>query len=189
MSAERIRAVVRECLDTKAKFFDENTDALTRFADQVAERVRAGGRILVFGNGGSAADAQHFAGELVGRFTKEGPAIPALALTTDTSILTAVGNDYGYDFVFQRQVEAHGRKGDVAIGISTSGNSKNVIEAIRLAKRNGLLTAAFTGAGGGKLAAEVDVLFAAPSTSTPRIQEVHHLMNHVLCELLEERLR
>lgn len=187
--AERVRDVVRESLDVKKRFFEEQAEALVRFADAVAGRVQNGGRILVFGNGGSAADAQHFAGELVGRFTKEGPAISALALTTDTSILTAIGNDYGYEFVFKRQVEAHGRAGDVAIGLSTSGNSRNVIEAIRLARSRSLLTAAFTGEGGGRLATEVDVLFAVPSSSTPRIQEVHHMMTHVLCALLEERLR
>ena len=189
MSKQRIDSVVAESLETKRRFFAERATDLVSIADAMAERVRKGGKILVFGNGGSAADAQHFAGELVGRFTKEGPPIPALALTTDTSIITAVGNDYGYEHVFTRQVEAHGRAGDVAIGISTSGNSKNVIEAIVLAKSKGLLTVGMTGEGGGALAAQVDHLFAAPSRSTPRIQEVHHLMNHILCELLEERLR
>lgn len=189
MNSHRVAEVVAESLDLKKRFFEAHGEALATFADRVAQKVRDGGRILVFGNGGSAADAQHFAGELVGKFTKEGPAIPAMALTTDTSILTAIGNDYGYEFIFKRQVEAHGRPGDVAIGISTSGNSKNVVEAIRFARERGLLTAAFTGEGGGRLRPEVDVLFAVPSKDTPRIQEVHHLMNHILCELLEQRLR
>ena len=189
MSKQRIESVVAESLDTKRRFFAERAGDLVALADAIAARVRNGGKVLVFGNGGSAADAQHFAGELVGRFMKEGPAIPALALTTDTSIMSAVANDYGYEHIFTRQVEAHGRPADVAIGISTSGNSKNVIEAMTLAKSRGLLTIGMTGEGGGKLGAVADHLFAVPSKSTPRIQEVHHLMNHILCELLEERLR
>ncbi len=189
MSKERIATVVAESLEAKRRFFTERAADLVALADAIAERVRAGGKVLVFGNGGSAADAQHFAGELVGRFTKEGPPIPALALTTDSSIMTAVGNDYGYEHIFKRQVEAHARPADIAVGISTSGNSKNVLEAMKVAKSRGLLTVGMTGEGGGQLAALVDHLFAAPSKETPRIQEVHHLMNHILCELLEERLR
>lgn len=189
MSRQRVESVVAESLETKRRFFAERAADLVALADAIAERVRAGGKVLVFGNGGSAADAQHFAGELVGRFTKEGPPIPALALTTDSSIMTAVGNDYGYEHIFKRQLEAHARPEDVAVGISTSGNSKNVLEAMTVAKSRGLLTVGMTGEGGGQLAAIVDHLFAAPSKDTPRIQEVHHLMNHILCELLEERLR
>jgi D-sedoheptulose 7-phosphate isomerase len=189
MSRKRIDDVVGESLDVKRRFFTDHADRLVALADRIAARVRNGGQVLVFGNGGSAADAQHFAGELVGRFTKEGPPIPALALTTDSSIMTAVGNDYGYEHIFKRQMEAHGRPTDVAVGISTSGNSKNVLEAMQVAKSRGLLTVAMTGEGGGKLGALVDELYAAPSKSTPRIQEVHHLMNHILCELLEDRLR
>lgn len=189
MSKERIATVVAESLEAKRRFFAERAADLVALADAIADRVRAGGKVLVFGNGGSAADAQHFAGELVGRFTKEGPPIPALALTTDSSIMTAVGNDYGYEHIFKRQVEAHARPADIAVGISTSGNSKNVLEAMKVAKSRGLLTVGMTGEGGGQLAALVDHLFAAPSKETPRIQEVHHLMNHILCELLEERLR
>jgi D-sedoheptulose 7-phosphate isomerase len=189
MSRQRIDEVVAESLAVKKRFFADQAANLVVLADLIADRVRRGGKVLVFGNGGSAADAQHFAGELVGRFTKEGPPIPALALTTDTSIITAVGNDYGYEHVFKRQVEAHARPDDIAVAISTSGNSTNVLEAIQVAKSRGLLTVGMTGEGGGKLAALVDHHFAAPSKETPRIQEVHHLMNHVLCELLEERLR
>ncbi len=189
MSKQRVEEVIAHSLEVKRQFFAEHAQALVALADQIADRIRSGGKVLVFGNGGSAADAQHFAGELVGRFTKEGPPISALALTTDTSIMTAVGNDYGYEHIFKRQMEAHARPHDIAIGISTSGNSKNVIEALQVAKSRGLLTIAMTGQGGGKLAAIVDHLFAAPSNDTPRIQEVHHLMNHVMCELLEERLR
>jgi D-sedoheptulose 7-phosphate isomerase len=189
MSKQRVEEVVAESLEAKKRFFGEHSGALVALADLIAERVRAGGKVLVFGNGGSAADAQHFAGELVGRFTKEGPPIAALALNTDTTIMTAIGNDYGYEHIFKRQVEAHARPGDVAIAISTSGNSKNVLSAMEVAKSRGLLTIAMTGEGGGKLGPLVDHLFAVPSRDTPRIQEVHHLMNHILCELLEERLR
>ena len=185
MSKARIEAIIAESLEVKRSFFAAYAGNLVALADQIAERVRKGGKVLVFGNGGSAADAQHFAGELVGRFTKEGPPIPALALTTDSSIMTAVGNDYGYEHIFKRQVEAHARPDDIAVGISTSGNSKNVLLAMEVAKSRGLLT----GDGGGQLGALVDRLFAVPSKDTARIQEVHHLMNHVLCELLEERLR
>jgi D-sedoheptulose 7-phosphate isomerase len=189
MSKKRVEEVVAESLEVKRRFFAGHSEALVALADLIAERVRNGGKVLVFGNGGSAADAQHFAGELVGRFTKEGPPIPALALNTDTTIMTAIGNDYGYEHVFKRQVEAHARPGDTVIALSTSGNSKNVLEAVAVAKSRGVLTVAMTGEGGGKLAAMVDHVFAAPSRDTPRIQEVHHLMNHILCELLEERLR
>jgi D-sedoheptulose 7-phosphate isomerase len=189
MSKQRVEEVVAQSLDVKKRFFAEHAARLVALADLIADRVRQGGKVLVFGNGGSAADAQHFAGELVGRFTKEGPPIPALALTTDSSIMTAVGNDYGYEHIFKRQVEAHARPDDIAVGISTSGNSKNVIEALLVAKSRGLLTVGMTGEGGGQLGPLVDHLFAVPSKDTPRIQETHHLMNHLLCELLEERLR
>lgn len=189
MSRQRIDQAVSDSLEVKKRFFSIQAESLVALADVIADRVRKGGKVLVFGNGGSAADAQHFAGELVGRFTKEGPPIAALALTTDTSIMTAVGNDYGYEHVFRRQLEAHARPLDVAVAISTSGNSRNVLEAVHVAKTRGLLTVGMTGQGGGKLAALVDHLFAVPSTETPRIQETHHLMNHILCELLEERLR
>ena len=189
MSTQRVEEVVAQSLEVKKRFFAEHARGLVALADLIADRVRNGGKVLVFGNGGSAADAQHFAGELVGRFTKEGPPIPALALTTDSSIMTAVGNDYGYEHIFKRQLEAHARPADIAIGISTSGNSRNVIEALLVARSRGLLTVGMTGEGGGALAELVDHLFAVPSKDTPRIQEVHHLMNHLLCELLEERLR
>ena len=189
MSRQRIDEVVSESLEVKKRFFEAHAARIVALADLIAERVRKGGKVLVFGNGGSAADAQHFAGELVGRFTKEGPPIPALALTTDTAIMTAVGNDYGYEHIFKRQVEAHARPDDIAVGISTSGNSRNVLEAMEVAKARGVLTVGMTGEDGGKLAALVDHLFAVPSKETPRIQEAHHLMNHILCELLEERLR
>ncbi|MGD0734840.1 MAG: D-sedoheptulose 7-phosphate isomerase [Terracidiphilus sp.] len=147
--------------------------------------LRAGGKILWCGNGGSAADAQHLAAELIGRFRRERRALPSVALTTDTSILTAIGNDYGYEKVFSRQVEALGNKGDLLVGISTSGNSPNVIAALKAARAQGLATVAFTGAGGGKMAEFADHLFAVESRDTARIQETQILAGHMLCDWIE----
>jgi len=161
------------------------------FADLVfacAAAVRGGGKILFCGNGGSAADAQHLATELVVRFKADRAAIAALALTTDTSLLTAAGNDLGFDDIFARQIEALAKPDDVVIGISTSGNSENVVRALKAAAGLGATTVAFTGAGGGKLAAICDVLIAVPSDVTARIQEMHILIGHVLCEGLETAL-
>jgi len=146
------------------------------------------GKILVAGNGGSAADAQHLAGELVSRFYFDRPALSAIALTTDSSILTAIGNDYGYDDVFSRQIQAHGRAGDVFIAISTSGNSPNILKAITTAKALGLTVIGLTGRGGGKMKAGCDVCLCAPSDSTPRIQECHLVLEHTLCASIEEAL-
>jgi D-sedoheptulose 7-phosphate isomerase len=150
--------------------------------------LRAGRKLLFCGNGGSAADAQHWAGELVSRFHYDRPGLPAIALTTDSSILTAIGNDYGYDRVFARQVEALGVSGDVLVAISTSGNSPNVIAAIEAARARGLATIGFTGEGGGRMAALCDVCIRIPSTSTPRIQEGHEVLGHALCALIEATL-
>jgi len=137
------------------------------------------------GNGGSAADAQHWAGELVSRFNFDRPGLPAIALTTDTSILTAIGNDYGYDYVFARQVEALGRSGDVFVAISTSGNSKNVLRAIDAARKADIKVIGFTGKSGGAMAELCDVCFRMPSNETPKIQEGHEIMGHLLCDLIE----
>jgi len=161
------------------------------FADLVAacaKAIRQGGKILLFGNGGSAADAQHLATELVVRYKKNRPTIAAIALTTDTSLLTAAANDLGYDTIFSRQVEALAKAEDIVIGISTSGNSENVVRAFTEARRLGVATVAFTGQGGGKLADLSDVLIAVPATETARIQEMHILLGHVLCEALEIEL-
>jgi D-sedoheptulose 7-phosphate isomerase len=148
----------------------------------------ASGKILIAGNGGSAADAQHFAGELVSRFYFDRPPLAAIALTTDSSILTAIGNDYGYEDVFARQVQALGRKGDVFIAISTSGNSPNILKAIEAAKSLGLVVIGLTGRSGGKMKALCDVCLCAPSDSTPRIQECHLVIEHSLCACIEESL-
>lgn len=157
-------------------------------AQVIAECLREGGKVLLFGNGGSAADAQHLAAEFVGRFVLERSPLPGIALTTDSSILTAVGNDYGFDQVFVRQVLALGRPGDVAIGISTSGNSPNVIKAVQAAAERGLRTIGLAGRDGGALAKAVEIAITVPSTNTARIQECHIAVGHVLCELVEDEL-
>lgn len=164
----------------------------TGICAQVAEKLirafKRGKKVLLFGNGGSAADAQHIAAEFVGRFYLDRPALPALALTVNTSSLTAIGNDYTYDQIFSRQIEAFGQAGDIAIGISTSGNSLNVLEALRVAKRKDMVAVALTGEGGGQLKAEADYCICVPSTDTPRIQEAHILVGHILSELVEQTI-
>ena len=155
-------------------------------AEKIKEALARGNKVLFCGNGGSAADSQHLAAEFVGRFQKERRGIPGIALTVDSSILTAVGNDYGFDRVFERQVEALGKPGDVLIGISTSGNSANVMNAIELAKKLGIYTAGFTAAGGGKMAKLCDINIAVPAKVTARAQEMHILLGHIICELVDE---
>jgi len=154
-------------------------------AEAMIAALRAGGKILVCGNGGSASDAQHFAAELVGRFERERPALASIALTTDTSILTAIANDYAFAKIFARQVEAVGREGDVLIGISTSGGSQNVLEAFAAARRRGLTTVALTGRDGGVVGESADIHINVPSESTARAQEVHRTLLHAICELVE----
>jgi D-sedoheptulose 7-phosphate isomerase len=154
----------------------------------LAAAYRAGNKLLVCGNGGSAADAQHLAAEIVGRFKMERRGLPAIALTTDSSILTAIGNDYGFDRIFSRQVEALAAPGDVVIGISTSGNSPNVQQALELARRSGCRTVGLLGRDGGSIAGIVDIALTVPSHDTPRIQEGHICMIHIICDLLEKRL-
>ena len=154
-------------------------------ADAMRGALGAGRKVLVFGNGGSAADAQHFAAELVGRFQRERRALPALALTTDTSVLTSLANDYSFADVFARQIEAFGQPGDVAFAISTSGESPNVVAALRLARARGLKTVAMTGRGGGAAGSAADIHVNVPDQSTARVQEVHRTLMHVICELVE----
>lgn len=161
-------------------------ESIARAVEMCLASLRADGKILFAGNGGSAADAQHWAGELVSRFYYDRPGLPAIALTTDTSILTAVGNDYGYDYTFARQVEALGRRDDVLVVISTSGNSPNILRAAQAAKDRGLSVIGFTGQSGGKLAPLSDLCFCIPSDETPRIQEGHEFIGHLLCALIEE---
>jgi D-sedoheptulose 7-phosphate isomerase len=161
---------------------------IARVCEFLVAALKAGNKVLLFGNGGSAADAQHIAAEFVGRFAFDRPALPALALTVDTSALTAIGNDYGFDLIFTRQIEALARPGDVAIGISTSGNSPNVLSGLVAAKKIGLITVALTGESGGKLRSLADHCICIPSQATPRIQECHHLIGHILSEIVEQEL-
>jgi len=177
-----------ESADLKREFIEENRERIFTVFREIAERVKKGNKILLCGNGGSAADCQHIAAELVGRFGMERRALPAIALTTDTSILTAVANDYSFDRIFERQVEALGQEGDVLIGISTSGNSENVVRAVEKAKEMRILTVGFLGRDGGKLAELVDHSLIVKSFSTPRIQEVHITLGHVLCDFIEKFL-
>lgn len=175
-----------ECsIEVHSKLIGECLDAITAGADVLISAYRAGHKALFFGNGGSAADAQHMAAEFVGRYLRQRDPMPALALNANSSALTAIGNDYGYDQVFARQLQALATPGDVAVAISTSGNSPSVIEAVRCARRLGLITVALTGASGGQLRGLADVLIAAPSDETPRIQECHILIGHSLCDAVE----
>ena len=167
---------------------EEAVRNIVAISEVLIEAMDKGNKLLLFGNGGSAADAQHIAAEFVGRFAFDRPALPALALSANSSAVTAIGNDYGFDVVFARQIEALGRHGDVAIGISTSGNSTNVIEACAAARRMGMLTAALTGCTGGKLKESVDYCVCVPSNETPRIQECHILVGHIISELVESAL-
>lgn len=164
------------------------TETIAAAVVMLADALGAGNKLLVMGNGGSAADAQHFAAEIIGRFKLERAALPAIALTTDSSVLTAIGNDYGFDAVFSRQVEGLGRPGDVVFGISTSGNSPNVLAALSKASELGCLTVALLGRDGGSIKAVADLALIVPSTDTPRIQEGHLTIIHIICDLLEKRL-
>ncbi len=157
-----------------------------KFAEYCLQGLKQGRTVFFMGNGGSAADSQHLAAEFVGRFVKERKGLPAIALTTDTSILTAVGNDYGFDTIFSRQVEALVRAGDVVVGLSTSGNSPNVVKALELAKELGATTIGLTGRGGGKMAAICDLCIRVPADVTARIQEAHIFIGHMVCELVDE---
>lgn len=162
--------------------------ALLEAAERIVASYRGGGKLLLFGNGGSASDALHIEGELVNRFHRDRRGLPALALGASLASLTAIANDYSYQDLFARLVEAHGRPGDVALGLSTSGNSENVVRGLKTARSLGVVTIAFTGDGGGRCREHADLLFALPSRSTPRIQEGHITMGHILCELIEEAL-
>jgi D-sedoheptulose 7-phosphate isomerase len=161
---------------------------IAKVSELLVGTLKKGNKVLLFGNGGSAADAQHIAAEFVGHFAFDRPALPALALSVNTSCITAIGNDYGFDLVFSRQIEALARPGDVAIGISTSGNSSNVLHAVSVAHKMGLCTVALTGCTGGKLKNVVDHCICVPSNETPRIQECHILIGHIISQLVEETI-
>jgi D-sedoheptulose 7-phosphate isomerase len=186
MNNDDLQRAVADSVALKRRFFAERGPFLLDLGERLASVLLAGGRLLAFGNGGSASDAQHFVAELVGRLAANRRALSAIALTTDPSVVTAVGNDLGFDAVFRRQVEAHGRPGDVALAISTSGRSPNVLEAVRAARSLGLRTIGLTGHGGGPLASLVDDLVDVPHPDTQRIQEVHIMVLHVLAQAVEE---
>ncbi len=186
---ESIRKTVAESVALKQAFFGANAQRVAALAQAICDALGGGNKVLLFGNGGSAADAQHIAAEFVGRFQKERRALPAVALSTDTSILTCVGNDFGFNKIFARQVQALGRPGDIAIAISTSGNSPNVLEAVQTANEMGLVTVGLTGKDGGKLGAMVEHHLNVPHSSTARVQEVHITIGHILCQLVDEHLK
>ena len=171
----------------KRHYIENNLDLIIRASETLVTCITAGNKVLIFGNGGSAADAQHLAAEFVNRFQIERPPLAAIALTTNTSILTSIGNDYDYSDIFSKQIEALGKKGDVAWGISTSGNSPNVIKAVKTAREIGLFSIGMTGCKG-ELASCADLVFSVDSDSTARIQETHIVLGHILCDLLERKL-
>jgi len=186
LDLERIRRSVASTIEVLERVGEETAPIVEEVARVLAERVAAGAKILICGNGGSAADSQHVATELTVRFLADRPAIPALALTVDTSVLTAASNDLGFENVFARQVEALGAEGDVLLAISTSGTSPNVVRAVETARSRGLVTVGLTGESGGELAALADHCILAPSGHTPRIQEAHLVIEHLLCEALDD---
>lgn len=181
-----IKEIIDSSIEVKKRLIEKELANLEKAVSLITDCVSKGGKIFLFGNGGSAADSQHIAAEFIGRFRVERRALPAIALTTNTSTLTALANDYGYDSSFRRQIEALGSKGDTAIAISTSGNAGNVIEAVKEAKQKGIKTIALTGKGGGALAKLCDIAIIVESNDTARIQEAHILIGHIIAGLVEE---
>lgn len=185
---DRISAIVADSLKVKRRFFDAHAADVKRAAEIIADAFKSGGKLLIFGNGGSAADAQHIAGELVNRFLQQRKALPAIALTTDGGVLTCVANDTGFENVFARQIEALGTEADVVLAISTSGNSPNVIVACEQARAQGMRVIGLLGRDGGRLARLCDLALVVSSNDTQRIQETHNLIGHIICELVESAL-
>ena len=190
MISKYITNQVQKSIDVKQELLDNSTlmNLIEEVSKKTADIYKNGGKTMIAGNGGSAADAQHIAGEFVSKFYFDRPGIPSIALTTDTSIITAIGNDYGYEQLFARQVQANGVKGDLFIGISTSGNSANIIEALKECKRKGIVTLGLTGEKGGKMAELCDYCIKVPSNETPRVQEAHILIGHIICAVVEETI-
>jgi D-sedoheptulose 7-phosphate isomerase len=178
----------KECGEVRARFLKENLPKFLETINLISQAFERGNKLLLFGNGGSAADAQHIAAEFVNRYIIDRPPLPAIALTTDTSILTSISNDLAFQEIFSKQVKALGKDGDVAIGLSTSGNSSNVIKAFEVAREMGIKTVALVGNDGGMLAKIADIAMIVPSSSTPRIQETHILVAHIICEMVEHQL-
>lgn len=185
---EKILKAFEESAAVKQQFVKENVDTIIEVSRMIADSLNKGGKLLLFGNGGSSADASHIAAEFVNRFMKDRPPFPAIALNTDMAVITSISNDYDFSEIFARQLKALAQEGDVVLAISTSGNSPNVLKAIDVAKKKKLKTIAFTGAKGDKLASKTDYVFAVPSINTPRIQETHSILGHVICQMVEEIL-
>ena len=185
---DRISAIVEESLRVKRRFFDAHAVKIQHAAAMIVEAFKANGKLLVFGNGGSAADAQHIAGELVNRFLQKRRGLPAMALTTDGGGLTCIANDTGFENVFARQIEALGTKGDVCLAISTSGTSSNIVRACEQAREQGIKAIGLLGCDGGRVAALCNLALIVPSNDTQRIQETHNLVGHILCELIESEM-
>jgi D-sedoheptulose 7-phosphate isomerase len=183
-----IKDIINSSIDVKQKLIHSEASNIEKACQAVQDCISKGGKLIIFGNGGSAADSQHIAAEFVGRFKLERKAMPAIALTTNTSTLTALSNDYGYDITFKRQIESLGKSGDVAIAVSTSGNAKNVIEAVKAAKEMGIVTIALTGGDGGKLGPLCGISILVSSKDTARIQESHILIGHIIAEIVETNL-
>lgn len=185
---ETIKAELKESIEIKNQVLKTLVPQIEKAARAMIEALKAGNKILLFGNGGSAADSQHLAAELIGRYRKERKSLPAIALTTDTSIGTAISNDYGFEVLFARQVEGLAKPGDIAFGISTSGNSRNVIKGLEKAREMGCKTIGLLGCDGGSIAEVSDIPIIVPCSATPRIQESHITIGHVLCQLIENEL-
>ena len=185
---ERIKDILLESIQVKEEILRSQIGQIVEIAQLMIDCLKKDGKVIVFGNGGSASDSQHIAAELVGRFKKDRSALAAIALTTNTSILTSLANDYGYDVVFSRQVEALGKKNDVVLGISTSGKAKNVALGIKQAKKMGIKTVALSGGDGGDIVKLADVSLVVPSKITARIQEAHITIAHIICEMIEQEL-
>jgi D-sedoheptulose 7-phosphate isomerase len=188
-SIEAIRTIFDTSVDVHQRFMTYGLEGVVNAADAISRALLDGRKVLAFGNGGSASDAEHLVAELVGRFEGERRALAGIALTADSSVMTAIGNDYGYERVFTRQIEGLGREGDVAFGISTSGRSPNVEVALAAAKRGGLITIAMTGRDGGKMGADADIHLNVAENATPRVQEVHRTIMHAMCTLIDQRIR
>ncbi|MCM8780360.1 MAG: D-sedoheptulose 7-phosphate isomerase [Candidatus Omnitrophica bacterium] len=185
---DKIKEILLESIQIKEEMLHTCIGEIMEIARSIIDCIKNGGKVILFGNGGSASDSQHIAAELVGRFRIDRTGLPAIALTTNTSVLTSLANDYGYEAVFARQIEALGQKGDLAIGISTSGKAKNVLAAIKQAKKMGIKTVVMTGKDGVELAKLADISILIPSSITARIQEAHIIIGHIICELVEQNL-
>ncbi len=186
--ADKAAQILKDSINLKEQVLKTMTSDINKVGELIAKSLKAKGKVILFGNGGSAADAQHIAAEFVGRFKLERHGLPSLSLTANTSILTSIGNDYGFEEIFSRQIEALACKDDIVIGISTSGNARNVIAGILEAKKQGIKTIAMTGSDGGQLAPLADISLIVPSENTARVQEVHITIGHILCEIAEDKL-